>query len=157
MNQNRESDSEISSTTSTPRVNRPDYQDMIEKFENPNNYEIYEEMQHPLVTVEFLNILIKIDSNTAINNYSKYLKITNLLLIILTTPSNKEEIADTFLLAKNKQKNFFCEKILETIHNKDVLEEIKKRCSTPSSSLSNPFLEKLNEKIEKSNRFCAIS
>ena len=39
-------------------------------------------------------------------------------------PSNKEEIADTFLLAKNKQKNFFCEKILETIHNKDVLEEI---------------------------------
>lgn len=80
-----------------------------------------------------------------------------MLLIILTTPSNKEEIADTFLLAKNKQKNFFCEKILETIHNKDVLEEIKKRCSTPSSSLSNPFLEKLNEKIKKSNRFCTIS
>ncbi|MFZ9180292.1 MAG: hypothetical protein ACO201_00285 [Rickettsiales bacterium] len=91
MNQNRESDSEISSTTSTPRVNRPDYQDMIEKFENPNNYEIYEEMQHPLVTVEFLNILIKIDSNTAINNYSKYLKITNLLLIILTTPQIKKK------------------------------------------------------------------
>lgn len=86
MNQNLESDSEISYTTSTPRVNRPDYQDMIEKFENPNNYEIYEEMQHPLVTVEFLNILIKIDSNIAINNYSKYLQNNQFALNNINNP-----------------------------------------------------------------------
>ena len=158
MNQNNNGSSSEISRNSTPRVNRIDSQDVIKKIENVNDLEIYELKQDKRVTLEFLKILSNSYSDTAIENFAGYLKINVSAKKNINDPLIKNEIADAFLTAKNNKNINFCDKIIDSIDNKEVLMAIKEKLSTNPSYVTSPTIaQKLDTKIEKSNGICTVS
>jgi len=161
MNQNSDSGSSSGSSSgpTTPRLDRPTPDEMISKFEDRNNREIYESKQDREVTLGLLRILSDINSEGAIENFADYLRTNNSAKQNINNPDSQNEIAEIFQEAHEKGKTIFCNKILDSIDNSDILRAIKQKIqtNTPNSNFSPDFTEKLDTKIKQSKSFCVVS
>jgi len=157
MNQN--SDSESSSRQTTPRLDRPTPDEMKEKFEDRNNKQIYELVQNPGVTLQFLRNVSDTNSQLAIGNFADYLRTNNSAKQNINNPDSQNEIAEIFQEAHEKGNAIFCDKIIDCIDNKDILKAIQQKIqtNTPKSNFSPNFTEKLDTKIKQSKSSCTIS
>jgi len=159
MNQNSDSGSSSGSSSgpTTPRLDRPTPDEMISKFEDRNNREIYESKQDREVTLGLLRILSDINSEGAIENFADYLRTNNSAKQNINNPDSQNEIAEIFQEAHEKGKTIFCNKILDSIDNSDILRAIKQKIqtNTPNSNFSPDFAKKLDTKIDQ-QKSCTI-